>query len=94
MPFSLPNGEDYFEAYQYIDRIEKEHDANHLALCPNCAAEFEYACQTDENKRAELILDMDIMAEEKKLVIDLDMPAHRCLRFTQKHLIDLQSASS
>ena len=56
MPFSLPNGEEYFEAYQYTDVLGKEYEANHLALCPNCAAEFQHACQTDENERAELIL--------------------------------------
>jgi hypothetical protein len=38
--------------------------AHHLALCPNCAAEFQYAYQTDEHKRMELILSMDSMAEE------------------------------
>lgn len=92
MPFRLPSGEDYFEAYQYIDLLGKEYDANHLALCPNCAAEFQHACQTDENKRAQLILGMNMMTEEKNLVIDLDMPVHRRLRFTQRHLIDLQMA--
>ena len=92
MPFRLPNGEEYFEAYQYIDLIEKEYDANHLALCPNCAAEFQYACQTDESKRAELILGMNMIAEEKNLVIYLDMPVHQRLRFTQSHLMDLQTA--
>ena len=92
MPFRLPSGEEYFEAYQYIDLLEKEYDANHLALCPNCAAEFQHACCTDENKRAELILGMNMMTEEKNLVIYLDMPVHQRLRFTQKHLIDLQTA--
>jgi hypothetical protein len=92
MPFRLPNGEEYFVAYQYIDLIEKEYDANHLALCPNCAAEFQYACQTDESKRAELILGMNMMTEEKNLVIGLDMPVHQRLRFTQNHLMDLQKA--
>ena len=92
MPFRLPSGEEYFEAYQYIDLLEKEYDANHLALCPNCAAEFELACQTDENKRAELILGMNMMTEEKNLVIYLDMPVHQRLRFTQRHFIDLQTA--
>lgn len=92
MPFRLPNGEEYFEAYQFIDSLRKENDANHLALCPNCAAEFQHTCQTDKNKRAELILGMNITTEEKNLVIDLDMPVHRRLRFTQKHLIDLQTA--
>jgi hypothetical protein len=92
MPFRLPNGEEYFEAYQYIDLLEKEYDANHLALCPNCAAEFQHACQTDEGKRAELILGMNMMTEEKNLVIYLDMPVHQRLRFTQRHFIDLQTA--
>lgn len=92
MPFRLPGGEEYFEAYQYTDLLEKEYDANHLALCPNCAAEFEHACQTDENKRAELILGMNLMTEEKNLVIYLDMPVHQRLRFTQRHFIDLQTA--
>ena len=92
MPFRLPNGEEYFEHYQYIDLLEKEYDANHLALCPNCAAEFQHACQTDENKRAELILGMNMMTEEKNLVIYLDIPVHQRLRFTQRHFIDLQMA--
>jgi len=92
MPFRLPNGEEYFEAYQYIDLLEKEYDANHLALCPNCAAEFEHTCQTDENKRAELILDLEPTMNEANLVVNIDMPVHRHLRFTQRHLIDLQAA--
>ncbi len=93
MPFSLPNGEEYFEAYQYTEVLEKEYDANHLALCPNCAAEFQHACQTDENERADLILNVDSTANEEDLIVYLDMPVHRQLRFTQRHLIDLQMAT-
>ena len=92
MPFSLPNGEEYFEAYQYTEILEKEYEANHLALCPNCAAEFQHACQTDENERAELILNVDPTVNEEDLIVYLDMPVHRQLRFTQRHLIDLQMA--
>ncbi len=92
MPFSLPNGEEYFEAYQYSEILGKEYEANHLALCPNCAAEFKYACQTDENKRAELILDIDLTAAEEDLIAPIAMPVHQRLRFTQRHLIDLQAA--
>ncbi len=92
MPFTLPNGEEYFEAYQYSEILGKEYEANHLALCPNCAAEFKYVCQTDENKRAELILDLNPAVDEANLVVHLDMPVHRCLRFTQRHLIDLREA--
>jgi len=92
MPFRLPNGEEYFEAYQYSEILGKEYEANHLALCPNCAAEFKHACQTDENKKAELILDLNSAVDEANLVVHLVMPVHRCLRFTQRHLIDLQEA--
>jgi hypothetical protein len=92
MPFRLANGEEYFEAYQYIDFLEKEYVANHLALCPNCAAEFQHACQTDETERADLILGINMTTDEKNLVIYLDMPVHQRLRFTQRHLIDLQMA--
>lgn len=92
MPFSLPNGEAYFEAYQYTEILKKEYEANHLALCPNCAAEFQHACQTDENERAELILNFDSSVNEAELIVYLDMPVHRQLRFTQRHFIDLQMA--
>ncbi len=93
MPFTLPNGEEYFEAYQYTDILGKEYEANHLALCPNCAAEFQYACQTDESERAKLILNVDATINEEDLVVHLDMPIHCYLRFTQRHLIDLQMAT-
>jgi hypothetical protein len=92
MPFRLSNGEEYFEAYQYTEVLEKEHEANHLALCPNCAAEFQHACQTDENERARLILDLDPAVDEANLIVHLTMPVHQQLRFTQRHLIDLQVA--
>ena len=92
MPFRCLNGEEYFVACQYIDILKKEYDANHLALCPNCAAEFMYACQTDEKKREELLLTIQATDNEENLIVHLDMPVHRCLRFTQRHLIDLQAA--
>lgn len=92
MPFQYPEGEDFFVDWQYIELLEKEHEANYLALCPNCAAEFRYACQTDEDRRAELILDIDPAINEENLVVYLDMPVHRQLRFTQSHLIDLRAA--
>ena len=77
MPFQLPEGEDFFVACQYIELLEKEHEANYLALCPNCAAEFQYACQTDEDKRAELILDLDPTINETELIVPIDMPVHQ-----------------
>ncbi len=92
MPFKLPDGEEFFVACQYTELLDKELEANHLALCPNCAAEFQYACQTDEDKRAELILELDPTDDEANLVVHIVMPVHQRLRFTQRHLIDLQMA--
>ena len=92
MPFQLPDGEEFFVACQYIELLEKEHEANHLALCPNCAAEFQYACQTDEYERTDLILQIGSTLNEENLIVHIDMPVHQHLRFTQRHFIDLQIA--
>ena len=54
---------------QFIELLEKEHDANQLALCPNCVADFQYACQTDEDQKAELILDLDPTINETEIVV-------------------------
>lgn len=92
MPFQLPEGEEFFVACQYIELLEKELEANHLALCPNCAAEFQYACQTDEYERTDLILQIESTLNEENLIVRIDMPVHQHLRFTQRHFIDLQMA--
>jgi hypothetical protein len=63
-----------------------------IILCPNCAAEFQYACQTDKNKMPDLILELDPTDDEANLVVHIDMPVHQNLHFTQRHLIDLQLA--
>lgn len=91
MPFKI-GAEDYFEAVQFIKSATKEYLQNHLALCPNCAAEYKYACATSEQERIKLILDLDNSQLEEELKIQLDMPLNGSLRFTQKHLIDLQAA--
>ncbi|MDO8447077.1 MAG: hypothetical protein Q7T53_13450 [Deltaproteobacteria bacterium] len=91
MPFQL-NGIDYFERQPFIDNLSKEHRANNLALCPNCAAEFQHTCNTDEGEKKGLILDLDDRLPDDELWIELDMPVHKELRFTQRHLIDLKGA--
>lgn len=91
MPFKM-NNEDYFEKQPFIRSLEKEIPANHIALCPNCAAEFQHACSTDDNRKISLISELDDDLPEDELVITLDMPVHKGLRFTQKHLIDLKGA--
>lgn len=91
MPFQL-DGVDYFEKQPFIRNTAKEHKANNLALCPNCSAEFWYTCATDEEEKKGLVLDLDERLPDDELWIELDMPVHKELRFTQRHLIDLKEA--
>lgn len=51
MPFKKRNsGEDYFEAVEALkkDHFPKEHEAQHLALCPECAAKYKEFVKRDE----------------------------------------------
>ena len=91
MPFMVKN-EDYFEAVEFVRSSIKEHPANSLALCPNCAAEYKHACLTQENERIDLLLGVDINLPEDEMKIPLDLPNHTSLRFTHKHMIDLRAA--
>ncbi len=97
MPFTYKpvNGEnlrDYFEAVQFVRNVTREHEANHLALCPNCAAAYKYACTTSEEDRVQRVLSLNAQGHERDMVIALDLPVHHAVRFTQRHLIDLQAA--
>lgn len=89
MPFKV-HGEDYFEAVEFVDR-SKEHKANYLALCPNCSAEFQHACPTDDASLIEQIIDLDENEKESELLLIIDSPVHQYIRFTQQHLIDLKA---
>ena len=91
MPFKH-NGEDFFEAYQFIESVGKEYQANNLALCPNCAAEYSVACEMkDEELITRLFSVSHDMDREFRHVI-LDTPVHKRLYFSSKHLMDLQEA--
>jgi hypothetical protein len=91
MPFKL-NGEDHFEAIQFVSALSAEVEANHLATCPNCAAEYRHACGTPQRERALRLLRLALDAPEESLRIALEMPVHKSLRFTQRHLVDLREA--
>lgn len=92
MPFKLEDGNDYFEAVQFIRSITKEIPANHIALCPNCAAEFKNVCDTNDDDKRLLLLNLDVLLPKERLAIMLDMPVNEHLHFTQRHLIDLKPA--
>ena len=57
MPFKKRNSdEDYFEAVEALkkDHFPKEHEAQHLALCPECAAKYKEFVKRDGKARAAL----------------------------------------
>jgi hypothetical protein len=100
MPFKYkPKGEAqerwYFEACEFIGNghIQHEHNANHIALCPNCAAEYRtFADNISESERIRRVLALDATGDEANMVIELMLFVPRSLRFTQNHLIHLQAA--
>lgn len=91
MPFKL-HGYDHFVATQFVSALSAEVEANHLALCPNCAAEYKYACGTSQRERLNALLEFTEITGGEALRIVLDMPVHKSLRFTQRHLVDLREA--
>ena len=57
MPFKKRNSdEDYFEAVEGLgkDHFPKEHEAQHLALCPECAAKYKEFVKRNEAARKNL----------------------------------------
>lgn len=92
MPFNLPSGDPFFEAVEFL-ALETENAANYLCLSPTCAAEFNYALQTDEETLRARIQALDANLPEEQLTIQIEVPLlqHRSLRFRRSHLIDLQA---
>lgn len=42
LPFKLDDGNDYFEAVEFLRELRRRHYQNYLALCPNHSAMFQY----------------------------------------------------
>jgi hypothetical protein len=95
MPFRKRDGKPYFEAVEAFGRddINREHAAQHLALCPLCAAKYKEFVKRDERAR-EALKESVLNAPPGQLAFDiaLDIPAR--LRFTPRHLIDLHAVLS
>lgn len=97
MPFKFrPGGGDeqyYFEKCEFFTGLGLEVRANHLALSPDCAAEFAQACPLSEQQKRERLLAIDPNGSPDSLFLELDTPVHHRLRFTLPHLVDLQAAA-
>ena len=95
MPFKKKNGKYYFEATQIFTKMDKENKNQYLALCPNCAAEYDEWVRKDENKSKELkdiIKARNYQEQETHVEINFYMNnTAKFLRFTGKHYLDLST---
>ena len=92
MPFKKRNSdEDYFEAVEALkkDHFPKEHEAQHLALCPACAAKYKEFVKRDEKARAALysLLKNSGIPEGRLQLSDLVIR----IWFKEKHWQDLKT---
>lgn len=90
LPFKRPDGTEYFEVVQFLDRhaTDSRYPQNYLALCPNHAAMFMYA----NGSRDQLYAALGKIDASRRLPVLL---AGRdvTIYFTSKHLIDLKAAA-
>jgi len=92
MPFKLQSGEHYFEAVQCISDKDARHYQNRLALCPTCAAMYQYARETDDTDLRRIIVEhsADDQADAVEIPVRLASRDHT-LRFVGTHWFDLKT---
>ena len=102
MPFKKTDGEYYFEAIEALtirfkddelpeSHFPKEHEAQYLALCPECAARYDYFARTAQGS-------VELMEKLRDQLMNLDdLEVLVCLgelktsiRFVESHLHDLK----
>ncbi len=91
MPFKKRDGEYYFEAVEAlsIDYFHKEHEAQFLALCPECAARYKEFIKRDETAMKDLYHAM-------KNSDDLEVPLKlgeldTSIKFVETHRQDMKT---
>ncbi len=93
MPFKLPRTEEYyFEAVQCINDKDTRHYQSRLALCPTCAAMYQYARETDDTELLQRIVGhtADDQADAVEILVRLAGHNH-ALRFVGTHWFDLKT---
>jgi hypothetical protein len=85
LPFKLHDGSDYFETVEFLGELERRHDQNYLALCPNHAAMFQYA-----NGSRDCLVDLFAEMTGNELPIKLAQK-EVTIYFTTVHRVDLKA---
>ena len=94
MPFKLLNSQEYyFENVQLLPKIKYELKANHVALCPLCAAKYKELAQRDESTMKKLRRALEKAQGACEIEISLgDREGTASLRFSEQHIVDFQGA--
>jgi hypothetical protein len=94
MPFKLSSGHHYFEAVQCLKGLKKHFHVNRLALCPVCAAKYQYARESnDEDIRSRIVQHQHEAIDN---VSSVDIPVRLAgqdvlLHFVGTHWFDLKT---
>lgn len=94
MPFKQRDGEYYFETKEALsgDYFAKEHEAQFLALCPECAARYTEFVKNDEDAMKKVY---DFLKNSDALEIILQLgelkTSPRSLRFVETHRQDIRT---
>jgi len=96
MPFKKIDGDYYFEAVEIFDKenMPKEHQIPHLALCPTCAAKYKEFVKRPKGQYATIkgaIARFDFSRQPENYSIRIKLDEDTEIRFTEKHLRDVQS---
>ena len=95
MPFKLRSNEYYFEAVQCISDKEMRHFRNRLALCPNCAAKYQYARETEDADIRRCIIEHEADDQASSVEIPVRLAGRELtLRFVGTHWFDLKTILS
>ena len=91
MPFKLGSGDYYFEAVQVFKDLGQHFYENRLALCPTCAAKFQFArSSSDDEVRAAIIaIDGAQVGSSVSFPLVLAGQPHS-IQFVGTHLFDLK----
>lgn len=91
MPFRKRDGEYYFESVEALstEHFNKEHEAQFLALCPECAARYKEFVKRDKNVMQEA---KNKLANSDSLEIPLQLgDLDTSIRFVETHRQDLKT---
>jgi len=84
LPFKLDDGNEYFEAVEFLPELTKWHYQNYLALCPNHAAMFQYANGSADCLERDVV---NLVGNELVVVL---AQKELTIYFTKTHAVDLK----